>query len=61
MLWFPQTSDYYASSFYDCYFEWKADWVAAESKSGVTPETWYSEAQLDFEALVTKENAFAMT
>ncbi len=61
LLWFPQTTDYNALSFYDCYFDWKADWLAAGSKSGVTPVTWYSAAQLDFEALVTNEYAFAMT
>lgn len=61
LLWFPQTADYFPTSFYDCYFDWKSDWVDAGSKSGVTPATWNSAAQLDFEALANSEYAFAMT
>lgn len=60
-LWFVQAADYYPDSFYDCYFDWKADWVAAGSKTGVTPATWYSQAQKDFEVLVDVEYAFSMT
>lgn len=34
------TKDYYPNTFFDCYFEWKADWETEKKMvSGATPGT----------------------
>ena len=65
----PETqadTDYYPSTFFDCYFEWKADWEQEEKmKAGSTPgaggaNDWKPDAQADFESLYKVEYAFDM-
>ena len=70
-MYFPaevqdESKNYFPDSFFDCFFEWKADWESEENmKKGATPglgeeDDWKPEAQGDFESLNEVVYAFDM-